>query len=279
MGAVLAGALLSTTSGEPPPSVTFLSVGQGDCAVIRVDRQTILVDAGPATASFDAGSRLVAPKLREMGVSRIDLLLISHPDADHVGGLPGIAQHFPIDRVAAMAHFRTCPDLKSTFERARIPHRSVLWLKSGHTLTLGGATMKIDGMEVSPGENDNAGSMVVHLQVGGSKAVFTGDAPDSVERWLAGRGDYEAEVMKAGHHGSRSSTSSDWLAEVRPKWVVFSAGRNNAFGHPSSDALDRVEAFGAEIVRTDRDGDIRFVATPGGFRPDPPVASRSRRPR
>lgn len=264
-GAVLSGGLLSAALGDPPPSVTFLSVGQGDCAVIQIGGQTVLIDAGPATESFDSGARLIAPKLREMGVSRIDLVLISHPDADHIGGLPGIAQFFPIDKVAAMDHFRTCPDLISTLQRARISRDSILWLRSGHTLSMGGATMRIAGLEVTPGMSDNAGSMIVHLQVGKSSAVFTGDAPDSVERWLAKNGDYAAQVMKAGHHGSRSSTSSDWLAEVRPKWVVFSAGRNNPFGHPSPEASDRVEAFGAAILRTDQDGDIRFVATTRGF--------------
>ncbi|MFQ3587095.1 MAG: MBL fold metallo-hydrolase [Fimbriimonadaceae bacterium] len=250
---------------DPPPSLTFLSVGQGDCAVIQVGGQTILIDAGPATESFDSGARLIAPKLREMGVSRIDLVLVSHPDSDHIGGLPGIAQFFPIDRVAAMDRFRNGPDLIPTLERARIPETSVLWLKSGHKLTMSGATMAIDGMEADPESSDNAGSMIVHLRIGKSSAVFTGDAPDSVERWLAEKGGYSAQVMKAGHHGSRSSTSSDWLAEVRPRWVVFSAGRNNPFGHPSPDALGRAEAFGAEVLRTDRDGDIRFVATGRGF--------------
>lgn len=264
-GTVLGGGLLSAALADPPPTVTFLSVGQGDCAVIQIGGQTILIDAGPATESFDSGARLIAPKLREMGVSRIDLVLISHPDADHIGGLPGIAQFFPIDKVAAMDYFRTCPDLIPTLQRVQLRADSILWLQSGHKLSIGEATMRIEGLEVTPGSSDNTGSMIVHLHVGKSSAVFTGDAPDSVERWLAKNGDYAAQVMKAGHHGSRSSTSSDWLAEVRPKWVIFSAGRNNPFGHPSPEALDRVEAFGAGILRTDQDGDIRFVATKRGF--------------
>lgn len=261
-------AILVLRSGAPTTRLTFLAVGQGDCAVFQHAGATVLIDAGPITETFDAGERIVAPELGRLGVETIDLVLLSHPDSDHVGGLPALARRFPIGRVVIPAVFREHPEMLRVLKEARIEPDRVSWLESRLALAVGHYTLRLDAPPPgTPLEDDNDGSMFVHLGGDGSSALFTGDAGFEGElRMLRRSGGWAAQVLKAGHHGSRNSTGMSLLRAATPRFAVFSCGRTNRYGHPSEATLRRVEAFSAVVVRTDREGSVTFVPSPTGFR-------------
>lgn len=266
LGALAGGVMLgSYWTSEPPSDITFLAVGQGDCTVVRGGGATFLVDAGPATDDFDAGSRIVAPKLREMGVDRISIVFLTHPDSDHIGGLAGLASRVRIDKVAAPAHFKGHPELTKSLTAARITERQVLWIDRPLAGETGSLRFQVQLPTFSKGDSENEGSLFLRFQMDGSSAVFTGDAGEETEAIEAAEVDWQADLLKAGHHGSATSTSSAWLQEVRPKTVVVSCGRQNRYGHPAQLLLERVQSAGAKVYRTDQDGDLTFVSTAKGF--------------
>lgn len=250
---------------EEPTILGFLAVGQGDCAVFRHRGLTVLIDAGPGTPEFDVGRRVIWPKLRALGVTRIDLALLSHPDADHVAGLTSLRRQIPVRKIAAMSHFREHGELRFWLAHWRVPEGDVLWLEPGVAFELGAYRLTVDALSLEPGAEDNAGSMFVRIEGEGASALFTGDAGEETELAMLRRRDWRAEVLKAGHHGSKTATSAAWLKAVRPRAVVISCGRVNAYGHPAQATLDRIRESGAATCRTDRDGDVLFQARRGDF--------------
>lgn len=248
---------------EPRPTrLAILAVGQGDCVLFQHAGANVLVDAAPAREDWDAGERLAVPELRRLGVDRVDLLIVTHPDGDHIGGLAGIGRSFPIGALATaagFAHRSELADASRTVKGCRL-----LPLADGDRIELGQAKLDV-AVAGHPGD-DNAGSVMVRILQGRSGALLTGDAPIESEELAARR--FAAggvQVLKAGHHGSRGSTGERLLRAVRPTWVVFSVGRNNPYGHPSAEALRRAERSGARIWRTDRDGTAVFEASEEGF--------------
>lgn len=243
--------------------IVFLQVGQGDCTLIQDAGVNILVDAAGADEYVDLGQRLAVPNLRKLGVQKIDMVLLTHPDRDHVGGLSAIAARFPVATVGIPQHFKNHPEVLRL--RREMPHLDWVWLRSGQKLEFGKTKLLFD---FQSGEaEDNAGSLACMILMGRSRAVLTGDAPKHVEQTLAARGDWHAEVIMAGHHGSATSTSSEWLNEVQPRFAVISCGRGNRYGHPNTFVERRLEAAGAKIFRTDRDGTTIFTPTDQGFQP------------
>jgi len=238
--------------------ITFLSVGQGDCAVIQSDGRTVLVDAGPKSAHFDAGERIVLPKLRQLGVDQVDLILLSHPDMDHIGGTAAILRAYPDARVVVSAQFRNDAEMTSHVATLGIPASKISWIGSESAGQIGDLRLRLACPPFSAGQEENNGSMFVRVGRGGAWAVFSGDAPSAVENQMSLRGDWSAEVLKAGHHGSRTASGATWLHTVHPQCVVVSCGRDNSYGHPHKETLDRIAAAGASLARTDRDGDIAF---------------------
>lgn len=241
-----------------PFRVTFLSVGQGDCAVIQGNGETILVDDGPRTPQFDAGERLVLPKLRELGVEDVDLILLSHPDLDHMGGTAALLRAFPDAHVAISAAFRGDLELQDHLKMLGIAPDRLDWLGPESIGRLGPLILRLACPPFHIGEEENDGSMFVHLGNGKAGITFSGDAPQKVEEEMLARGDWSSAILKAGHHGSRTATGLPWLQKVRPRWVILSCGRDNSYGHPHKETVDRILSTGAQALRTDRDGDITF---------------------
>jgi competence protein ComEC len=264
-GATLTGAALSPMLLPEEASLDFLAVGQGDCTVFRAGGKTVLIDAGPAGKGFDAGKSIIVPELRRMGVQVIDLVLLSHPDADHIGGLPQIAKKFKIGKVVAPSAFQSHPDLLATYSSAGLRSEQIGWLSSPSSTTIGRFDVHLDAPHLPAGDGDNEGSMFVKISAGEASAVFTGDAAEAAEMRMLGRADWRAQILKAGHHGSRYSTSYPWLKEVKPTHVILSCGRRNSYGHPAKDTLQRIENVRAKPLRTDRDGTIRFSYRGGRF--------------
>lgn len=245
--------------------LAFLAVGQGDCVLIRHAGVTLMVDTGPRAGSFDAGKRIVAPALRRRGVRRIDLLILTHPDADHIGGLASLKQAFDIQRILTPAGFRNHDGLRFAFQEAEISESQVSFIDGATDIKFGDVSLHLDSRKWSLDEADNDGSMFVHLNMRGATATLSGDAGGIAEMVLAGRYDWRAQLMMAGHHGSQTSTTQAWIEEVNPETAIISCGRNNSYGHPHESVLGRLEQNNVAVLRTDRDGELRFSVEAGKF--------------
>ena len=256
--ALLLGGAVGWNLPAPPPTLTFLSVGQGSCAVLRAGGRTVLFDAGPKNDHLDGGRLFVLPKLRAMGVSRVDLVVLSHPDLDHAGGLGAVMARYPEARVLANAGFAKEPKLPAMLRALRAEPQQVGWLPPFARLWVGGLKIELASPPVVPGADDNEGSVLARLP----GAYIGGDAPADVEaayrEWVG-----PVDVLAADHHGSRTAGDPSFLALARPRWVVVSVGRNNAYGHPNPQAMARYKATGAKILRTDQDGDVTFTLRNG----------------
>ncbi len=259
VGAVVVGGLVGWFLPRPAPTLTFLSVGQGSCAVLRSGGRTVLFDAGPKTEFIDGGERFVLPKLRGLGVSRVDVVVLSHPDLDHAGGLAAVMKTFPDARILANAGFSQEEKLPKMLRSLGVSAERVGWLPPFARLSVGSLAIDLASPRVVAGADDNTGSVLARIDGG---AFIGGDAPAEVERsfenWIG-----PVSVMAADHHGSRTSGDPSFLGVAHPKWIVISVGRNNRYGHPNPEAVSRYQATGAKIYRTDRDGDVGFVLQDG----------------
>jgi competence protein ComEC len=243
-------------------TVHFLDVGQGDAALLRTPAgRWILIDAGPGGQGRDAGKRVVVPFLRREGARRIELVVASHGHADHVGGMAAVLEAMPVGLVLEPGEpIGEAPYLGFL---AGVEGAGARWqaARAGDRIELDGVRLVVlspDAQWTAAMMDPNEESVVLLVEYGGARLVFTGDAGEPVERRLAGRvGD--VDLLKIGHHGSRSATSDAWLDELRPERAVISLGAKNRYGHPAAEVLERLAARGIAVLRTDRRGTITFT--------------------
>ena len=259
--------------------VTFLDVGQGDAAFVRLpDGKTMLVDGGANSSrievtetgivkrvGYDHGERTLNPFLCNEGIFRIDLLVLSHPDNDHGGGFAHILGEFGVKRVLGVPHQELS---KSTH---RILHEIVDAKGIPHELGYAGpvdltSTARLellhpfDAASTDLYDKDvNNDSLVLKLTYGDVRILFTGDIGRKVELQLIESGkDLRAEIVKVPHHGSKTSSSAEFLDAVRPQYAIFSLGQRNRYRFPSAAVVERYRERGCRILRTDRLGAIRL---------------------
>lgn len=241
--------------------ISFLDVGQGDSTLVRFPGgHSLLVDAGGGTDQFDLGGRVVAPVLWATGVRHLTTLAITHGDPDHVGGAPSVLRDFsprrvwdgvPVPPHAPMQALRELADSKA-----------IAWqtVQRGNRIRIGDADVRVLNPPVPEWERQkvrNDDSIVLEIRYGSVSIVLPGDIGATVERALAQQFTSAGlRILKAAHHGSATSSSTEFLEALRPTVVVFSCGRDNPYGHPVPQVLRRVEQTGATIFRTDRDGEI-----------------------
>jgi competence protein ComEC len=235
-------------------SVYFLDVGQGDSSLIIFGDTTILIDAGET----DMGDRVV-DDLKALGVTRIDLLVATHPHSDHIGGMQKVLDHFPVGQVldSGMPHGSTLYErFLDTIDKKNIPYKVAV---QGDTIDLDPALRIV---VLSPpgqrfGDDLNTNSIVLRISYGTINFLFTGDAGGEAESALVKSGyALDAEILKVGHHGSLHSSSLAFIARVHPETAIISLGQDNPYGHPHQQAVDSLTGAGAIIYRTDHAGTI-----------------------
>ena len=246
-------------------AVHFIDVGQGDATLLQSGGEYCLVDAGEP----DSEDALLA-YLRGMGVSRLKLLVMSHPHADHIGSMAAVLQEFPVDEVLLPDFDKAPYPTTATFERVMqlILDKGIpaVTAAPGQRFALGnGAVQVLDaGVET---ENYNDLSQVLHFEAGGLSVLLTGDGEKAVEKAALGAGGLpHVQVFKAAHHGSNTSNTEDFLWAVRPRYVVVSCGANNSYGHPHKEPVVRFAALGAQVLRTDENGSVVLAEEENGLR-------------
>jgi competence protein ComEC len=247
-----------------------VDVGQGDAIALRTPRgRWVLVDAGPAWEG-DPGASPVVRSLRRRGVRRLEALILTHPDLDHVGGAPAVLAAFPVGEILDPGE----PAGKSAYvavleaaSRLGIPWRQA---RAGDLRSWDGLDLRVlhpgsGPAALAEGDTDsNDASVVLAVAFGSFEALLTGDAPTSVERALLAGVSRELEVLKVGHHGSLTSTDPALLAHAHPALALVSVGRRNRYGHPAPDVLERLAAAGASVRRTDEEGTLSVLGREDG---------------
>lgn len=240
--------------------VLQLDVGQGQSLILRTRHHTLLYDAGPRSGTFDLGARVVLPSLRKLGVEALDLMLLSHADADHAGGAAAVARGIPIKRVVGG-------------ETEGLP------LFLGTQPCISGERWNWDGVTFELWQwpdaiTGNPKSCVLQVQANGERLLLTGDIDRAAEQaMLASPLAVPTDWLQAPHHGSRSSSSWAFLERLAPRSVLISRGRSNAFGHPHPQVMARYQRLGSQVYDSAEQGAVRLQL--GAF--SPPVVARSQR--
>lgn len=233
-----------------PLQVTFFDVGQGDCILLQTpDGKNIVIDGGPADP---------VRTLRRQGVKSVDLLFITHFHEDHYSGALAVLSSMPVKEV--------CSSTEGTedFER-EIRARNISWhkVRAGDTFYLGDKAILQVLYPVGRAEEGNNSSLVLRLTYHQLKILFTGDLEaEGEEELLRRRENLASNILKVGHHGSSTSTSALFLQAVSPQIGIISVGKNNRFGHPAKEILDRLQGAGVRVLRTDDEGAV-LVKTNG----------------
>jgi competence protein ComEC len=244
-------------------TVHFLDVGQGDAAVLRTPAgQWILIDGGPRTPQGDAGRRVVLPFLRRLGATRLALVVATHGDADHLGGLPAVIEALPPRLVLEPGEPLGRP-LYLEF-LAEVERDAATWhpARAGDRVELDGVTLEVlspDSVWMAQPLDPNEHAVVLLVRYGATRLLFQADAGLAVEARLRGRVG-RVDLLKVGHHGSRTATSDAWLEELSPGEAVISVGARNRYGHPTPDVLERLGRHRVVTLRTDRLGTITFTS-------------------
>lgn len=256
--------------------VHFLSVGQGDSAFIETpDNHQILIDGGP--------NSLVLEKINNImpfGDKTIDVIILTHPEKDHMTGILDVLQRYKVDYFLHTGVFKNNAENKKLAQildnlkksknvlagLTQSQKTKVMSISAGDKIKAGQVLIDVlsplenlEGQELKEGANVNNTSVVNRVIYGINSFLFTGDIDIKTEKQLVNLYNLKSNVLKVAHHGSKYSTSDVFLQEVAPEFAVIEVGKNS-YGHPTTEVLNRLENFGIQIKRTDKDGDIKFLS-------------------
>ena len=239
-------------------TVQFIDVGQADCALLSCDGEYLLIDGGNRD-----DSQLVVSFLEQQGVQELAAVVCTHAHEDHVGGLPAVLAVYPTKAVYAPTKTYSSNIFDKFVYYTDQQGLDITIPAPGDRFSLGQATVTVLGPVKSYAETNNT-SIVLMVTYGETDFLFTGDMETDAENdmldYWEGRVDWQADVLKVGHHGSNTSTGYRFLNAVNPKYGVISVGKGNDYGHPHAEPMSRLRQAGVTILRTDELGAIQAVS-------------------
>ena len=230
--------------------VYCLDVGQGDSILITNNNKTMLIDA----STNEMGSRVVK-YLNDLGIKKIDYLVGTHPHEDHIGGLDNVIKNFDIGTIYMPNVVATTKTFEEVIDAISAKKLKVTSPKTGDKFTVGNAECEVMSIRNDKDDYNNC-SIVIKMDFNNVSYLFTGDAEESVEssrKWP------HIDVLKVGHHGSNTSSSKNFLDQIKPEVALISVGQGNTYGHPTQATLKRLSNIGAKIYRTDENGTILLI--------------------
>lgn len=230
----------------------FIDVGQGDSILAESDGHYMLIDAGE---NDQAGT--VISYLKAQGVTKLDYVIGTHPHSDHIGGLDKVIDTFPVDKVILPPVEHTTKTFEDVLDSIASRGLKITKPTPGDSYDLGDASFTILSPVKDYGSDLNNWSVGVRLTYGDNSFVMCGDAENQAEEDIIKNGAVlKADVLKAGHHGSSTSTSDAFLKKVSPSWVVIQCGKGNSYGHPHKETMEKLKKAGCQVLRTDEEGTI-----------------------
>ena len=234
-------------------TVHFLDVGQGDCVLITCGEHAMLIDAGD-----NSMGTTVELYLRKQNIKKLDYVIGTHPDADHIGGMDVIIYKFDCDTIILPDFEKNTATYRDVIDTINNKNYKITRSAAGKTYSLGQSEFTV----ISPvsdnyGDNANNYSVGIRLTYGDTSFLLAGDAEEEAEEDMLDSGqELKADVFKASHHGSRTSNTEEFLEAVNPKYAVISCGENNKYGHPHAQTLNTLRAMGIKVFRTDEQGAV-----------------------
>jgi len=241
--------------------VNFFDVGQGDAIFIETpQRHQILIDGGP-------GSAVLEKLAKEMPFwdRTIDLIILTHPEKDHLAGLIEVLKRYKVENILWTGVIRDTAEFKEWEKSIKDERAKIFIAKSGQKIimpkTVLGILYPLENLEGEELKDSNNTSIVAKLVFKENSFLFTGDIYKSIEKELITKEtDIDSDVLKVAHHGSKTSSSEEFMKEVSPQEAVITAGKDNPYGHPHQEVLEILEKYGIRILRTDLDGDIKIIS-------------------
>lgn len=242
--------------------ITFINVGQGDGILIHGDNGTKVMVDGGSTSEKQVAKNCIVPYLKAEGIGTIDYSIITHTDKDHISGILEILENNNSNRIRIKN--LVMPDINmkddtynELIEKAKLKKINVLYIKKGDTLSLGKTKIKCIYPETTTTASDkNDYCTVLSVKNKTSKILLTGDISKEIEEKIKDDIEENYTVLKVAHHGSNYSSSEKFLKKVNPKYSIISVGKNNSYGHPGNETMERLRKQGGVIYRTDEKGGI-----------------------
>lgn len=247
-------------------AITFLDVGQGDSTLLQWDDEAVLIDGG----NPGDGPELVSD-LRSLGVKDLGLVVATHPHADHIGGLKEVIEGFDVGLFWAPDAYSTSSTFSKLLDAIEKKGLALTVPSTGETFSMApeGPSLKVLYPGASQPNDMNLASLIIKAEFEGQGVILTGDAEkESEEALLESVQDtsgLEATLLKAGHHGSHTSSSEAFLKAVKPSYAVISCGKDNDYGHPHKEILERFSNMGVTVWRTDLNGRITALINASGI--------------
>ena len=236
--------------------VHYLDVGQGDSEILQCGNQTMLIDAGT-----NDSTNVLIQDIKELGITRFDIIVATHPHEDHIGGMDAIIKQFDIGTVYMPDVTTNTATFTAMLKEIKNKNLTPVHPTAGMVFNLGNAQCTVLAPNSSKYPDTNNYSIVIRVVFGSNSFLFTGDAEKlSEDEMLAHGNNLQADVLKVGHHGSDTATSSAFLAAVNPRWAVIEVGAGNDYGHPHAVTLQKLTAAGVTIYRTDLNGTVTVTS-------------------
>lgn len=231
--------------------IYVFDVGQADSILVSCNGKYMLIDAGN-----NADGKLIVKELQDMGITTIDYLIGTHAHEDHIGGMDDVIDNFNIKNFYMPSKQYTSATYKSVVKSANNKNLKIISPKIGDKFNLGNTVCEVMSIDNTADEL-NLTSIVIEVTHGENKFLFMGDA--EIENEESRLWD-DVDVLKVGHHGSRTSTSEDFIEQTKPEVAIISLGKNNSYGHPHKEVKELLEEYDISIYRTDTEGTIHVVS-------------------
>ena len=232
--------------------IDYIDVGQADSILIRNQDKVMLIDAG----TNEAGETVVN-YLENLGITKIDYLIGTHPHEDHIGGLDDVINKFDIGQIYMPKIETTTKTFEDVLEAIENKNLTVTAPNKGDEIVLGQATGKFMTEPILDKDNLNVSSLVFRLEFGNNSFLFMGDAEEENEKTISWP---KTDVLKVGHHGSSTSSSEEFLKQVQPQYAIIMVGEDNSYGLPTQETIDKLNTIGSTIYRTDENGTIQLTS-------------------
>ena len=252
--------IVSTNIGTPTGvlEISYLDVGQGDAAYIKVNDFDILIDAGPKSDSDK-----LMKQLEEKNIDDFEIVIATHPHEDHIGGMTKVFEKYDVESFYMPKATNTTKTFENMIKAVSNEGLTAKIIKEGTSFDLGeGCRIDVYSPMQESYDNFNDYSPIMKLTYGNKSFIFTGDAEKTVEKEVVEKYSKElkADVIKFGHHGSSTSSTKEFIEAISPKYGIISCGVDNSYGHPHRETLSIIDEMGIETYRTDKQGQITITS-------------------